>query len=106
MAARPRPSYQLTLKTARTKAAGDLFCSRDEILAELRQRLLQAQQLSKKYYNGHHHEAEFVVGDWVWLRLLHRSMQSLDTHVKRKLGPRYAGPFSMLERIEKVAYRL
>ena len=46
------------------------------------------------------------MGDWVWLRLLHRSTQSLDPRAKRKLGPRYAGPFPVLERIGKVAYRL
>ncbi|VAI13597.1 unnamed protein product [Triticum turgidum subsp. durum] len=56
--------------------------------------------------DGGHREAEFAVGDWVWLRLLHRSMQSLDPHAKRKLGPRYAGPFAILERIGQVAYRL
>ena len=46
------------------------------------------------------------MGDWVWLRLLHRSTQSLDPRAKRKLGPRYAGPFAILERIGQVAYRL
>ena len=49
---------------------------------------------------------EFQVGDWVWLRLLHRTAQSLDPRAKRKLGPRYAGPFQVLERIGRVAYRL
>ncbi|XP_020197229.1 uncharacterized protein [Aegilops tauschii subsp. strangulata] len=93
-------------KTARTEAAVELLCGRDEILAEVRQRLLQAHQLSKKYYNAHYREAKFVVGDWVWLRLLHHTTQSLDPRTKRKLGPRYARPFSVLERIDNVAYRL
>ena len=60
---------------------------------EVRQRLLQAQQLSKRYYDANHREVEFTVGDWVWLRLLHRTAQSLDPSARRKLGPRYAGPF-------------
>jgi hypothetical protein len=59
-----------------------------------------------KYYDAHHREAEFAVGDWVWLRLLHRTTQSLDLRSRRKLGPRYAGPFRVLERIGKLAYRL
>ena len=46
------------------------------------------------------------MGDWVWLRLLHRTTQSLDPRAKRKLGPRYVGPFSVLERTGNVAYRL
>ena len=93
-------------ETARTEVAGELIRTRDEMLAEVRQRLLQAQQLAKHYYDDHHREAEFAVGDWVWLRLLHRSTQSLDPRAKCKLGPRYAGPFPILERIGKVAYRL
>jgi hypothetical protein len=92
--------------TARTEAAGDLLCTRDDILAEARQRLLQAQQLAKKYYDAHHREAEFAEGDWVWLCLLHRTTQSLDPPAKRKLGPRYARPFCVLERVGTLAYRL
>jgi hypothetical protein len=76
------------------------------MLAEVQQRLVQAQQLAKHYYDGHHREVEYAVGDWVWLRLLHCSTQSLDPRAKRKLGPRYAGPFAILERIGQLAYRL
>jgi len=49
---------------------------------------------------------EFEVGAWVWLRLLHRTMQSLDPRARQKLGPRWAGLFGVLERIGSVAYRL
>ena len=100
----PPPILPVDPASARTEAAGALLRSRDEMLAEVQQRLLQAQQLAKRYYDGHHREAEFAVGDWVWLRLLHRSTQSLDPRARRKLGPRYAGPFAILERIGKVAY--
>uniref|UniRef100_A0ACD5VKZ1 Uncharacterized protein n=2 Tax=Avena sativa TaxID=4498 RepID=A0ACD5VKZ1_AVESA len=92
--------------SARSETAGDLLRTRDEILAEARQRLLQAQQLARKYYDAHHRDAEFAVGDWVWLCLLHRTAQSLDPRAKRKLGPRYAGPFRVLERFGTLAYRL
>ena len=46
------------------------------------------------------------MGDWVWLRWLHRTTQSLEPRAKGKLGPRYAGPFQVLEHIGMVAYRL
>lgn len=49
---------------------------------------------------------EFEVGVWVWLRLLHRTTQSLDPRARQKLGPRWAGLFGVLERIGSVAYRL
>jgi len=64
----------------------------------VRQRLLQVQQLSKKYYDDNHRDVEFAISNWVWLRLLHRTA--------RKLGPRYTGPFQVVERIGCVAYRL
>ena len=57
------------------------------MLAEVRQRLIHAQQLSKKYYDTNHRDVEFEVGAWVWLRLLHRTMQSLDPCARHKLGP-------------------
>ncbi|KAK1661786.1 hypothetical protein QYE76_049945 [Lolium multiflorum] len=100
------PIIPVDSATARTEIAGELIRARDEVLAEVRQRLVQAQQLAKHYYDGHHRDVEYAVGDWVWLRLLHRSTQSLDPRAKRKLGPRYAGPFVVLERVGTLAYRL
>ena len=102
----PPSMLPYTPGTARTEAADDMLRSRDEMLAEVRQRLLQAQQLAKKYYDAGHREVQFQVGDWVWLRLLHRTFQSLHPRAKGKLGPRYAGPFRVQERIGSVAYRL
>nr|XP_051212601.1 uncharacterized protein LOC127330429 [Lolium perenne] len=102
----PPPIMPVDPATARTEAAGELIRTRDEMLAEVRQRLVQAQQVAKHYYDGRHREVKYAVGDWVWLRLLHRSHQSLDPRAKRKLGPRYAGPFVILERIGTLAYRL
>ena len=77
-----------------TEAANALLHDRDEILTEVHQRLIQAQQLSKKYYDANHWDVEFDVDAWVWLRLLHCTAQSLDTRAKNKLGSRYAWPFS------------
>jgi hypothetical protein len=102
----PPPILPVDPAMARMEAAGELLRTRDEMLAEVRQRLVQAQQLAKHYYDGYHREVEYTVGYWVWLRLLHRSTQSLDPRGKRKLGPRYAGPFTILERIGQLAYRL
>jgi hypothetical protein len=102
----PPPILPYTVGSAKTEAADTLLRSRDEMLAEVRQRLLQAQQLSKKYYDTNHRDVELDVGAWVWLRLLHRTAQSLDPQARRKLGPRYAGPFQVLERVCKVAYLL
>jgi hypothetical protein len=76
--------------------ADALLRSRDEVLAEVRQHLLQAQQLAKKYYDASHRDVEFTIGDWVWVCLLNRTTQSLDPRAKGKLGPRYARPTSLV----------
>jgi transposase InsO family protein len=83
-----------------------MLSDRDMFLAEVRERLLQAQEYARWHYDAHHRQLEFQVGDWVWLRMLHRPTQSLHTGGRGKLGPRYAGPFQVLERIGTVAYRL
>ncbi|WVZ52497.1 LOW QUALITY PROTEIN: hypothetical protein U9M48_003551 [Paspalum notatum var. saurae] len=92
--------------SARTAAAEELLRDRDDILAEARRRLVRARRLSKRYYDAGHRDMELAVEDWVWLRLLHRPVQSLEPRAKGKLGPRYVGPFRVLEHIGKVAYRL
>jgi hypothetical protein len=38
---------------------------RDEFLLEIRERLEQAQQCYKGFYDQKHREVEFAVGDWV-----------------------------------------
>ena len=91
---------------ARTDAVDVLLRDHDEAVAEIRERLLQAQQLSKKFYYASHRDLEFVVGDWVWLRLLHRHLQSLEPWAKGKLGTQFVGLFLVVEQIGEVAYRL
>jgi len=73
---------------------------------QMRDRLEQAQQYSKVQYDRKHRELSFEVGQWVWLRLLHRPVASLGVQGRGKLGPRYFGPYKVLERIGDVAYRL
>ena len=77
-----------TIGVAQTEAVDSLLRDRDAFLEEVHERLHQAQQYAKC-----HRELEFAMGDWVWLRLLHRPMRSLETRAKGKLGPRCAGPF-------------
>jgi hypothetical protein len=92
--------------TAQLQAVDSMLADRDTFLAEVRTRLLQAQEYARCYYDAHHRPLEFAVGDWVWVQRLHRPTQSLSTGTRGKLGPRYAEPFQVLERIGEVAYRL
>lgn len=59
----PPPLLPHTTGTAQTEAADALLRDRDTILAKVRERLIQAQQYTKCYYDDHRHELEFAVGD-------------------------------------------
>jgi hypothetical protein len=48
----------------------------------------------------------FDVGQWVWLRLIHRPAASIDITNRSKLGLKYFRPFQVPECIGDVAYHL
>ncbi|XP_071920663.1 uncharacterized protein [Coffea arabica] len=71
----------------------------------IRQRFQMAQSRQKSYADYRMKDLEFEIGDKVFLRVT-----PLKGKIKggkgKKLQPRYIGPFSILQRIGKVAYRL
>jgi hypothetical protein len=91
---------------ARAPAVDQILRERDEFLQDARDRLLQAQEQVKLFYDAKHTDMAFNVGDWVWVKLLCRPVASLPTQTKGKLSPRFYGPYKILERIGDVAYRL
>ena len=82
------------------------MADRDELLADVRYRLEQAQAIYKRHYDKNHREVRYAVGDWVWLRLRHRAPPSLQVPSKGKLKPRFYGPYRVTEIINDAAYRL
>jgi hypothetical protein len=79
---------------------------RDEFFMDIRERPEQAQQHRKEFYDRRHSPLEFIVGQWVWLRLLHRPIASLDVWGHGKLGLKFYDPYMVIERVGEVAYRL
>ncbi|XP_071921812.1 uncharacterized protein [Coffea arabica] len=71
----------------------------------IRQRLQTAQSQQKSYADHRRKDLECEIGDKVFLRVT-----PLKGKIKggkgKKLQPRYIGPFGILQRIGKVAYRL
>ena len=71
----------------------------------IRQRMQTAQSRQKSYSDNRRRDLEFEVGDRVFLRVLPRK-EMIRQEKWGKLGPKYVGPFEVLQRIGQVAYRL
>ncbi|CAM8934417.1 unnamed protein product [Rhodiola kirilowii] len=60
----------------------------------------------KAYADQHRTVREFAVGDMIYIRLQPYHQQSVMRRGTPKLAKRYYGPFRIMERIGKVAYRI
>ena len=90
----------------RVAAVAKTMAAREELLADVRYRLEQAQAVQKKFYDRLHRPVSYAVGDWVLLRLRQRAASSLPQAPKGKLKPRFVGPYQVTECINQVAVRL
>ncbi|XP_069148029.1 uncharacterized protein [Solanum lycopersicum] len=68
-------------------------------------RLKTAQSHEKSYADVRRRELEFQVDDWVFLKVSPMKVV-MRFGKKRKISPRYVGPYKILKRIVKVAYKL
>jgi hypothetical protein len=76
-----------------------------ERVAEIKARLIKAQDRQKKWADRRRRPLEFGVGDRVFLKVSpFRGIYRFG--MRGKLQPRYIGPFEILERIGPLAYRL
>ncbi|KAM1056879.1 hypothetical protein EV1_029965 [Malus domestica] len=76
-----------------------------EKISMIRAHLLAAQSKQQSYANPHRREVTFDTREYVFLRV--SPMKGVFRFGRKgKLSPRYIGPFEVLERVGKVAYRL
>ena len=80
--------------------------NRDDALTNAKKELARAQQRMKKYYDQHHREVTFEPDEYVYLKIDPRKQKALRKRYDFKLARKFFGPFKVLQRIGKVAYRL
>ncbi|XP_071933007.1 uncharacterized protein [Coffea arabica] len=60
----------------------------------------------KVFADKHRTERQFVVGDWVFLKLQPYRQQSIAIRKSLKFAAKFYGPFQIIEKISAVAYKL
>ena len=78
----------------------------NEALANAKRKLVRAQQRMKRYYDQQLKEVTFEPRQYVYLKIAPRKQRAMRKRYNFKLSKNYYGPFKILQRIGKVAYRL
>ncbi|KAJ9544173.1 hypothetical protein OSB04_023880 [Centaurea solstitialis] len=102
----PPPLVRYHRNSAVVQAVGAELESRDEIWDETRMHLMKAQFRMKQQADLKRTEVIFETGEWVFLKIRPYRQKSLVKGNNPKLLARFYGPYQILERIGKVAYRL
>ncbi|GKA14575.1 putative mitochondrial protein [Tanacetum coccineum] len=79
---------------------------RDQMLEELKRKILRAQQLMKEQADGKQRDVSFGMGDKVYFKLRMYRQGSVVQRANQKLASRFYGPYEVLERVGMVAYKL
>ena len=77
----------------------------EEQMTMIRGRLKEAQDRQKSYVNAHRVDRTYEVVDRVFLRVRPQK-SSIRFGKRKKLSPRFVGPFEILEKKGTMAYRL
>lgn len=72
----------------------------------LRDQLIEAKERMKMYADRKRVEREFQVGDYVYLRLQPYRQSTISLRINLKLAPRFYGPYEVIQKIGRVAYKL
>ena len=97
---------RLESNTSRNEAADHLTSRLNDIRVKVIENITAAAARQEQYANKHCHEVEFEIGQEVLVNQRYINPANYPQTAKKKLASKYAGPYKIIERIGKVAYRL
>ena len=104
---KPPPSIpQYIAGSSSVDAVDKILSNSEEMFASLRKKLLKAQDTMKRFADHNRRDVEFLVADWVFVKLRPRRQVSVTGDSHPKLTKRFFGPFQITQRVGLVAYQL
>ncbi|KAJ4795033.1 polyprotein [Rhynchospora pubera] len=95
-----------SMPRSNVEAVNVILKDRQQVLTQLRNHLLRAQDRMKKHADAKRLERTFSKGDWVYLKLQPYRQLSISGGGNAKLNPKFYGPYEILEKVGAVAYKL
>nr|GEY74049.1 gypsy/Ty3 retroelement polyprotein [Tanacetum cinerariifolium] len=80
--------------------------AREKVVEVCKFHLKRAHDGMKSQANKHRTDKEYVVGDWVYLKLQPHRQVTIGKGKHHKLSPKYYGLFQIMARVGQVAYKL
>ncbi|KAD4585289.1 hypothetical protein E3N88_22890 [Mikania micrantha] len=87
-------------------AVETLYRDREVMIQTLKENLMMARNRMKQYAYMNRSERNFEPGNWVYLKFRPFVHTTLKNNKDSKLAPKYFGPFLIIEKIGKVAYKM